>query len=104
MQRRMSNPAARTANNCLSRPSRGIMMAGSKWGHSSGRDDAMSTDDVQTTERSARTKNQKKPAISDPRDDLREQVAAYRRDLQSFFAHRVTSPFTRRGTKRVLTH
>ncbi|MDX9862028.1 MAG: hypothetical protein RBS99_14040 [Rhodospirillales bacterium] len=64
----------------------------------------MSTEDVHANERSVWAQNQKKPVVSDPRDDLREQVAAHRRDLQAFFARRVPAPFTRRGTKRVLTH
>ena len=64
----------------------------------------MSTDDAQTTDRPNGAQTEQKPAISDPRDDLREQVATYRRDLQAFLARRKASPYAKRGVKRVLTH
>jgi hypothetical protein len=64
----------------------------------------MATDDTRTTDRSSQAQRQEKPAISDPRDDLRGQVATLRRELQEFFARRPASPCARRRAKRVTTH
>jgi len=63
----------------------------------------MSTDETQTTERPNGTHSEQKPAIPDPRDDLRGQVATLRRDLLSFFARRAMPSSGRRAAKRV-TH
>lgn len=64
----------------------------------------MSTEDAQTTERPNPAQHQEKPAIPDPRDNLRGQVATHRRELQEFFARRQVSPYAKRGVKRIFTH
>ncbi len=64
----------------------------------------MSTNDAPTTERPNPAQHQEKPAMPDPRDDLRGQVATHRRDLLEFFARRQLSPYAQRGVKRIFTH
>lgn len=64
----------------------------------------MSTDETQPTERPNGAYSEQKPAISDPRDDLRGQVATHRRDLLSMFSRRIMSSSARRGAKRVIPH
>jgi hypothetical protein len=81
-----------------------MIIGASKWGQPAGEDNAMATDDAQTTERPTQAQQQEKPAMPDPRDDLRGQVATHRRDLQEFFARRQVSPYARRGVKRIFTH
>jgi hypothetical protein len=81
-----------------------MVTGASKWGQPAGEDNAMATDDAQTTERPTQAQDQEKPAISDPRDDLRGQVATHRRELQDFFARRQVSQYARRGVKRIFTH
>ena len=56
-----------------------------------GKDDVMPSDDSQTTEPPIRSRIEAKSTVNDPRDDLREQVAAHRRDVQAFLARRVLS-------------
>jgi len=46
----------------------------------------MPSDDRQTTAPPIEKHADPKPAVTDPRDDLHEQVAAHRRDLQAYFA------------------
>ncbi|MBE0533593.1 MAG: hypothetical protein IH626_22445 [Rhodospirillales bacterium] len=64
----------------------------------------MATDNTQTTDRPKQAQDQEKPAIPDPRDDLRGQVAAHRQELLAFFQRRAVAPYTRRGFKRIFTH
>lgn len=54
-----------------------------------GKDDAMPSNESQTAEPPAESHIESKPAVTDPRDDLREQVAVHSRDLQAFLACRV---------------
>lgn len=48
----------------------------------------MPHDESQTPEPPIRSRGESKPTVTDPRDDLREQVAAHRRDVQAFLTRR----------------